>query len=146
MATHQTLGLTGSVMVGAGDILMISQAGDLQLNGTLSALSGVTILMAGTVINQTGGALIGHALMAHAAGNVDLPSIMNNVAVMAGVSDGGTFRYRNAGALMVGSVNGVDGVSTSGLNVGIHAGGDLHLARSIDTRDGDGNSRRPTAT
>jgi hypothetical protein len=108
------------------------------VSGTLSAMSGTIGLRAGTVINQTGGALIAHALLAHAAGNVDLPSLMNNVAVMAGASDGGTFRYRNAGALTIGALGGFVGVSSNGQYIGIHAGGNLHLANGIDTRDNSG--------
>jgi hypothetical protein len=55
------------------------------------------------------------------------------VTVVSGLTDGGSFRLRTAGALTVGGFDGFDGVTTGGGDISIHAMGDLHLAAAIDT-------------
>ena len=103
--TGGPLTLLGDINVGAGNIVLRSTDQGLSLGSTLNA-SGLVQLDAGGVgaIVQTAGSILATSLIARAPGNVTLTQATNSVTNLAGSSTNGTFSYRDATAISVGTV------------------------------------------
>jgi filamentous hemagglutinin family protein len=108
------LTLPGSITVTNGDIALRNTDQDISLGSTLSA-SGLVQLDAGGQISQTGGTLTGASLIARAAGNVAITQPGNDVTNLAGSSATGSFSYRDATAVTVGSVPDTTAASVVGI-------------------------------
>ncbi|WP_084360810.1 two-partner secretion domain-containing protein, partial [Hydrogenophaga palleronii] len=137
--TGLTLGKSGntaditiaSAQTVAGPITLYG--GNLAINAALVASGGGTITLnaTGTVIDGASGYLQAGALLLR-GGNVTLDHASNNVGTLA-ASGVGALTYLDADALDIGNVDGVNGLSASGVvNIGTRTG-DLTLRQSVAT-------------
>ncbi len=153
LASTFELTTSGSVVVTtvAGDSLTATGTGIVVNNGDITLRSGGAIVLSARVNAANGNAagdpaagsialiagsgsisqsatavVVGSSLLARASGRVDLDASGNHVVRLSGRAGSGTFRFRNADALVVG------GIATSNADIGIHAGGDLTLDGAVD--------------
>ncbi|HKU95585.1 MAG TPA: hypothetical protein VJR58_09925, partial [Vineibacter sp.] len=145
-----TIGASG-IVANNGDILLQS-SGAIVIGGTLNAANGdatagpgagnITLLAQGGGVSQVGSAaIVGNDLRVEAVGNVDLANAANDVVRIAGISQTGTFRYRDANALTIDAIGGTAGITTNDRDIGIHAGGgDLKLNQAVDARGSAANT------
>lgn len=115
--------------------------GTLTADGTLfTATAGisatgnnVTLDSAGAVTQTTGNNITASGLLLKGAGAYTLTNTTNSVGTIAASTGAGAIKYINAGALTVGTVNAVDGITRTG-NVALNTQtGDLTLTKDINT-------------
>ncbi|HJQ57277.1 MAG TPA: hypothetical protein VJ890_10245 [Vineibacter sp.] len=142
--TGDGLTTTASGIIANNGDIQLQSGGAIFIDGTINAANGaanagpgagsVLLTATGGPIQQFGvGAIVGDGLLATAQGAVDLPLATNSVNRLAGAANGGTFRYRGVGSLVIDSVGGISGVTTSGSDIGINAGGNLTLAQRVSS-------------
>lgn len=134
-----------------GTLAAVATAGDVVFNdinglaiGTVGDLSGLSAigntldLRAGGPMTQTAGNLTAARLAVEAAGNVSLLSTGNRVATVAAEVSGGDFRYRDAGAVTIGTVARSAAASLSGIDadgaIWMRTGTDITLAAPVEAR------------
>ncbi|HEX2891246.1 hypothetical protein, partial [Vineibacter terrae] len=140
-----TITITSTGIVTRNGDIVLQSSGGIAIGGTLNAANGnatggpgtgnVTLIAVGGSVSQmTTAAIVGDSLHVEAAGSVDLAAAGNDVARLAGIAATGTFRYRDASALVIDTVGGRSGITTNDRDIGIHAGGDLTLNQAVDAR------------
>ncbi|MGB4117388.1 MAG: S-layer family protein [Polaromonas sp.] len=127
----------------AGNVLYKSTPGfalgNITTDGTLfgtataglsAAGNNVTIESAGAVTQSTGNNITASGLLIKGAGAYDLSNTTNSVTNIASVTGAGAVKYVNAGALTVGTVAGVDGITRTG-DVTLQTGGTLTQTAAV---------------
>ncbi len=134
---------------GNGEQFIAATGGDLILNASVTAGTGIVSLEAGGVIDQQdlSQSLVAQSLRVNALGDVSLLSASNNVALLAANVSNGSFAYRDIDGLALGSITatlgggalttaGVDTATANGEQFIAATGGDLILNASLTAGTG----------
>ncbi|MCX7109689.1 MAG: filamentous hemagglutinin N-terminal domain-containing protein, partial [Proteobacteria bacterium] len=113
----------------------------LNINGAVTSGGNVTLnSTAGGVAEIAGGSIIGTGigtgLQLLGTGPFNLNQNGNNVTTLAANTSGGAITYRDADALVVGSVNGTVGMTSTNQAVTLTAGGNLSINNDLDAGSG----------
>jgi filamentous hemagglutinin family protein len=134
------IGLGGNVTASGGTGSSPGNNGTITLNATAGGAS------------QTGGAIVGGGLLLQGAGAFNLTRSGNNVVTLAG-NPNGSVNYVDANGLSIGSVGGVNGLTSGGNAISVATvNGNLTAANDVDagastvslTSGSSGNDNRLT--
>jgi filamentous hemagglutinin family protein len=139
----------GNAPVNGGDSgnISLTAGTGIGLGGNLTASGGTgsspgnngTITLNATAggVNQTAGAIVGGGLLLQGAGAFNLTRSGNNVVTLAG-NPNGTVNYVDADSLIIGSVGGVNGLSSGGNSISVATvNGDLTVNNTASANDVD---------
>jgi filamentous hemagglutinin family protein len=114
-----------------GDVL-IAEANGFNLTGTVNVAGALALDTVAGGVNQTGGSLAADELLLLGAGAYSLTQAANNVGTLA-ADVTGSITLVDSNGLVIGSVDGTDGVSTDGGNLSVTvAAGNLTLGQTVN--------------
>ncbi|MEA3208278.1 MAG: trimeric autotransporter adhesin [Chthoniobacter sp.] len=120
-------------------------AGDLSVSAMINAANTATLaLISGGNVLSTGGSIVETNLRVSAAGGVDLPTAGNNVGTLAVAAGSAVTFFDGVNPLIIGSVDGVIGVSASGSAITLTADS-LNVQQAINAGTGIVTLRPETA-
>ncbi len=100
--------------------------------GTLTGIKAQTnvVLSAGGTVTQTEAVTAAALAVMTTAGDIDLTQVANAVGTLAAKATAGSVGFKASGALVIGSVGTLDGV-TAQTNVVLHTGGDVTQTKAV---------------
>ncbi|TWT08716.1 filamentous hemagglutinin N-terminal domain-containing protein [Reyranella sp. CPCC 100927] len=103
--------------------------------GSVGAIGGITaktdvVLSAGGAVTQTKAVTAAGLAVTTTAGDIDLTQVANAVGTLAAKAAGGSLGFKASGALAIGSVGGIDGI-TAKTNVVLDAGGAVTQDKAV---------------
>ena len=127
----------------------ITETNGLQINSINAGTGDVSLHLLAGNLTQVGSITADELQVINDGGSVTLTFATNNVATLAGRTNGGSFSYTDADALTIGTVqvgalastSGIDtGATVNGGSVTINAGGMLTVSSAVDTSTGSGGT------
>ena len=124
--------ITSAAVAPLDHLRLLNSSGGIELTGLVNLGANRLTLAGGGATTDTGsGQITAASLLLQGGGNVTLDNTSNSVATLAGST--GSLTYYNAGAMTIGSVNGVGGISASGVVDVATQSGDLTLSQAATT-------------
>jgi filamentous hemagglutinin family protein len=140
-----TISVTAPIAWGNANSLTLAANQGISINAPITAAAGTLVLTAAggnitQIINPSTPAAIAVTALAASApnGSVTLTEPTNNVTGAIAGAGGQGFSLRNSGAITVGTVATVSGISSSGGSVGLQAGNGIILNDSITVTAANG--------
>jgi hypothetical protein len=111
------------------DEVTMDQFESILLGGGLVTSGDVDLTSAGHIV-QTGSAVFGR-LAATAGTGITLTNAANSIGVFAAQNSGGSVQFRNSGAVTIGSVGSLTGITNTGTTTAVDAASPVNVAADV---------------